>query len=199
MTEFWTPQRRRFWAIAAALILLSAGVVAGVYLVASRPGTSERAANKGELSAFLSDEHKAAFREGTKLEQKFPVKDPVTLASSMREWVGKSISWEELFPGGQVKFLGAGKSAVPGAGSSVQLRISASNENGSVFIQQYRKKPELEDGGAWKLPGRNLGEGAPPILVWRRGGLVYYLVAENGAAMGLMREGMKAPQPNKQY
>ncbi len=199
MTEsaFWTAKRRRFWTIGAVLILITGGVVLGTYLVASRPEGVPREAARGELSAFVSDEHKAAFKEGAK--PKFPVSDEAALGDSLRDWVGSRLTMEELFPGGGVKFMSAGKSAVPGAGESAHLRLGAGEVKVSVFIKQYRKLPVLEDGAAYTLAGRNLGAEAPPITVWRRGGLVCFLVAENAAAMKALREGMRAPEPKKAY
>lgn len=197
--SFWTAKRKRFWARAGAFIVGSAGLVATVAYVASRPSIEERAATRGELAAFLSDEHKAAFREGTNVGQKFPVKDAAGVAGSMREWVGERVSFEGLFPGPGVEFMGAGKSAVPGTGKSAHVRVRVGGAGASVFVKEYRKLPELDDGAAYTLPGRGLGEGAPPITVWRRGGVVCYLVAGDAGAMRALSEGMKAPEPKKAY
>jgi hypothetical protein len=198
-STFWTAQRRKFWLIGGVLILLTAGGVLTAYLVASKPEGLPRSAAKGELSAFLSDEHRAAFREGTKLEQKFPVTDPDRLGDSLRDWLGSRVSFQELFPGGGVKLLGAGESAVPGAGTSAHLRLGAEPHQLSLFIKQYRKLPPLDDQTAYTLPGRGLGENAPPITVWRRGGQVLYLVANSGEGLKVLAQGLGAPEPKKPY
>ena len=196
---FWTPARRRFWTIGAILILLTAAGVLTAYLVASKPEGLPREAGKGELAAFLSDEHKAAFREGTNFSQKFPVTDSAGLADGLRDWVGNAMTFDHLFPGGGVKLLGAGRSAVPGFGVSAHLRLegSASPSQLSLFIKQYRQMPVLDDLTAYSLPGRGLGDGG--ILVWRRGGQIYYLVSNSQAGLGVLRQALGAPEPKKPY
>ena len=76
--EFWTGKRKKFWTIGAILIgLTAAGVVIAYFSVMSKESkNAPRAAEKGELAAYLSDEFKAAGREGARLDQKFPVTDP---------------------------------------------------------------------------------------------------------------------------
>jgi hypothetical protein len=191
---FWTAKRKRFWTIAGALIVLVALGVLSTFLIARRPEAGPQSAGKGELAAYLSDEHKAAFREGTRLDQKFTLTDMAALGPSLQNWVGNSKTFEELFPGGGLKFLGAGKSAVPGAGESAHLRLTAdAGGDLSLFIKQYRQLPKLDE-GSYTLPGR-----ATSIDVWRRGGLMYYLVANTSDALGVLRKAMDAPTPNKPY
>jgi hypothetical protein len=191
---FWTPKRKRFWTLAGALIALVALGVLGAFLIASRPDLGPQSAGKGELAAYLSDEHRAAFRDGTRLDQKFTVTDAAGLATGLQSWIGNSKGFEEVLPGGGVTFLGAGRSAVPGAGESAHLRLSADTGGDlSLFIKQYRQLPKLEE-GSYTLKGRGAS-----IEVWRRGGLVYYLVANTPEGLGVLRTAMGAPMPNKPY
>lgn len=203
-SQFWSKERKKFWIIGLVLILVAAGVVAGIYLNARKPDGVPREAGKGELAAYLSDEHKAAFREGTRLEQKFDVNDSEQLADKVRDWTGNRISFAEMFTGGGVKFLSAGASQVPGAGNAAHLRLESDGSKGatgekfSLFIKQYRKLPELEEGGAYSLPGR-LGGDAPPIQVWKKGGLVYFLVCNTRPGIECLRQALGAPEPKKAY
>ncbi len=199
--KFWSKERKKFWMIGALLILLVAAAVAGIYFNASKPDGVPREANKGELSGYLSDEHKAAFRDGTRLEQKFPVTDVEKLGDSIRDWTGNRMAFQDLFPGGGVKFLGAGQSSVPGAGQSAHLRLQSDkgSENLSLFVKQYRQLPPLEEGAAYSLPGRSLGADAPPITIWKHGGTVYYLVAGTKTGIECLRQALGAPEPKKTY
>jgi len=202
-SPFWTPSRKKFWTIGAILILLTAAGVLTTFLLASRAGTEPRSAAKGELSAYLSDEHKAAFREGTRLEQKFPVTDPAGIAALLQNRIGTAISFEELFTGGGLKLLSAGPSSVPGDGQSVHLRLAslpgkpATEVQFSLFIKQYRQLPKLDDMTALTLPGRGLGDA--PIVVWRKGGLIYYLVANSADGIAVLRQGLGTPEPKNPY
>lgn len=192
--SFWTAQRKRFWMIGGALIVLVGVGVLAAFLLASQPEGLPTSAGKGELAAYLSDEHKAAFREGTRLDQKFTVTDAAGLAAGMQSWVGISKTFEELVPGGGVKFLSAGKSAVPGAGESAHVRLGAdAGGDLSLFAKQYRQLPKLAE-GSYSLRGRGV-----VIEVWRRGGLVYYLVANTGNELGVLRQGLGAPEAKDPY
>jgi hypothetical protein len=191
---FWTPQRKKFWAIGGVLIALVAVGVLSAFLLARRGNPEPRSAGKGELAAYLSDEHKAAFREGTRLDQKFTLTEASGLAAGLQSWVGNSKTLEELCPAGGVKLLGAGKSAVPGAGESAHLRLTSdTGEPLSLFVKQYRQLPKLDE-RAYTLPGRGA-----VIEVWRRGGLVYYLVANTPEGLGVLRTSMGAPAADKPY
>lgn len=195
-TSFWTAKRKKFWMLGGVLIVLTAGVVLTVFLVARQPDNLPRQAAKGEISAFVSDGHKAAFREGVKLDEKFPAKEGDAFARGMWQWVGIQRSMDELFPNPGVTVLGLGSSAVPGLGSSAQARLKVGEHNASVFFQQYRAYPDLTDGAAYTLASRGLGS---PIVVWRRGGMVCYLAADSAEGMKALREGMGAPEPKKDY
>jgi hypothetical protein len=101
-----------------------------------------------------------------------------------------------------MRFLSAGRSAVPGTGESAHLRLAGAADDSatcSLFIKQYRQLPPLDDMAVYSLAGRGLGDGAPPILIWRRGGLVYHLVSNTEAGLGLLRKGLGAPEPKKPY
>jgi len=192
---FWTAGRKRFWMIGGSLIVLAGLVVLAVFLVASQPEEGPRSAGKGELAAFLSDEHKAAFREGTRLEAKYTITDAAKLGEGLAQWLGTNKPFEELFPGSGVKLLGAGKSAVPGAGESAHLRLAAEGTAAemSLFIKQYRQLPRVDE-GMYTLPGRGT-----VIEVWRRGGLLYFLVSNTAEGVAVLRKGMGAPEPIKPY
>jgi len=205
--EFWSGRRKKFWTIGVILMLLTAGGVAAAYLIVVKKESANlpRPAAKGELSAYLSDEFKAANREGTRLEKKFPVTDPAQFAESMQSWVGPKVTWEEFFPGGGVKMLGAGAAAVPGPEPAKSAHIQLAPEPDktnlgmSIFIQRYTGFPALDDREAYSLPGRNLGQGAPPITVWRRGGLICYLVSNSKDGIEVLRQALGAPEPKKAY
>lgn len=207
MGEFWTAKRKRFWAVGVVLIGLAAATVVTLYVVESSPPKDlPRSAANGELSAYLSDEFKAVSREGTRLEQKLPVTDPAQISESLHNWIGQAITVEELFPGGGIRVLGTGPAAVPGPGKSVHLKLAVEGDKGgvakselSLLIQMYRQMPVLDDKGAYTLPGRGLGVDAPPITVWRRGGLVCYLVSNTKSGMAALRQALGASEPNKPY
>jgi hypothetical protein len=121
----------------------------------------------------------------------------------MHNWVGQSITLEEIFPGGGVKLVGVGPATVPGPGKSAHLRLSPEAPKGdpkiSLFIQRYMQFPALDDREALTLPGRGLGDGAPPIIVWRRGGLTCFLVSNSREGIEVLRQALGAGEPKKPY
>lgn len=203
-STFWSGRRKKFWIVGAVLILITAGVVGGMYAREMKKESAPipRSAAKGELSAYLSDEFKAVAREGTRLDQKFTVSDMAQFGESLHLWVGQSRELDQVFPGGGVTVTGMGAAAVPGPGKSAHLRIAPPKPGVemSLFIQKYMLDPVLGDDAAYSLPGRALGAGAPEIVVWHpRGGLVFYLVSNSKDGIEVLRKALNASEPNKPY
>jgi hypothetical protein len=69
----------------------------------------------------------------------------------------------------------------------------------SLFVMKNWEQPAIGDAEAYVLAGRGLGAGAPPIAIWRRGGLVYALVSNTPEGMAVLRQALGAPEPKKPY
>lgn len=200
MVQKLTAQKKITYLVLLLIGLVGVGIA---YFITSQPKEPPRSAAKGELSAYLSEEFKAIGRDAKLSEKKFPVTDAEQVPGSLHNWIGQEITVAELFPGGGVKMLGAGPAAVPGPGKSMQFRLAPEKADVkgelSLFIQQYRQMPVLDDKTSYTLPGRGLGAGAPDITIWRRGGLLCCLVSNTTQGMGLLRQALGAEEPKKPY
>lgn len=140
-------------------------------------------------------------REGVAIDKKLPVTEAEKVPDGLHTWIGQEVTVEEMFPGGGVKLVAAGPAAVPGPGKSAHFKLGTDKGGAqmSLFVMKNWESPKIGDAEAYTLAGRGLGAEAPPITIWRRGGLVYALVSNNASGMGVLRQALGAPEPKKAY
>ncbi|MEX2218173.1 MAG: hypothetical protein WD749_05380 [Phycisphaerales bacterium] len=146
----------------------------------------------GDIARAVSDQHRSASTNPGVL----PLTDAAKLSDQLGIWLGTRKTVEELFEERKgPSFVGARESTIPGAGPGAQLvfRTDASggtDKTASLFLKKYMWNPVLPEDRAFSLEGT--GPAAPTITVWRRGGLVYYIVGPRSPADAL-RTGLGAP------
>ncbi len=191
-----TAQRKKLYLIVLVIGLVGVGAA---YFIASQPTAQPRTAAKGELSAYFSDEFKAVNKDKETLDKKLTVSEAEKVPEGLHNWIGQELTMEEMFPGGGVKLVAAGAAAVPGPGKSAHFKVGSDKGQMSLFIMKNWESPKIGDADAYTLASRGLGAEAPPITIWRRGGLVYALVSNTPEGMGVLRQALGAPEPKKAY
>jgi hypothetical protein len=193
--------------LALVTVLIGGGVVAFVLFQTSQPNDLPRAAGPRQLGDFLAQEHLAAASASS--HDHFDVKTPEALASSTSVWLGRRMDFDDtLFAQGSgLRFIGARQIGVPaqptgpGSPDGAAAHLLFATDGGawaSAFIQGFRARPDLDMNTAYSLDARNLGDGSP-IIVWRPGGQVYYLVSESAEGAAVLRRALNVPEPGRRY
>lgn len=191
---FWSGDRlRRFMAAAAAVVVMGGVVFVGQQIFQApsakfqSAGVFATSAERARLVNFLTGEHNACSDFGSYFSAKM---NPVE-AERARAEIGKFLNAAPVgleLEGAGYTFAGYGQCAVPGGAASVHMiyRPAANAEAGakpgdeetavspvSLFIQKDNGWAGLEENRCYVL--REEGRGSP-MFVWRRDGLIYYLV-----------------------
>lgn len=187
--------RRLGW-IALTAITLVVGVAVGMKLAAPAPTfltSPERA--RIALTGFLESEHRRCTLNERALKNKMTEYTLSEVPTKFAGLLGAELSVASVQRAGY-QFLGCGRCAVPGRGESVHLIFRDSSrpaltseqraalKNGddaqlSLFIQSDTDELPIDANTTYRL---ETGLGEPLVLIWRRDGLVYYLVTETEAA-----------------
>lgn len=204
--------RAVFWVLALAVI----GGLGYFIWVKKQPPVSQNKPVGKEVAAYLAREHMQAWDPS--MDAVFTVKNVEDIHAAGVRWFGQDITFEEL-AGSGVAFMGAGEAAVPGPpdenlkrGQSAHFRLETDGTKGakgvrvSLFLQKYTLPPNddntevLAKRTSYTLkPDAALGANAPPILVYRAGGLVYFLVTETPGGYDLVKQAFGMPDPIGPY
>lgn len=189
----WTRLRRAS-AMAAAIIVLV--TVAVVYR-----GTQNRT-YATQLSSFVVAEHERCFTPKGEVNSKFKVADAGDIQAASLGWLGKDqdlgdLGVGELIANTNLDFLGAGRCAVPGQGGSGHLIFEAQDDPGrtiSLFVHRYKSDPVLDESILYSLKAEAWPDASAPIVFWRRGEVVYYLICPIQETGAEVRMAMNAPE-----
>lgn len=176
--------------LATAAVLVLAGLIV-VVLVRQAGGPGEQAgsviigsaeatAGRVALASFLETQHSRCTTDEGVYERKMRLQDPAELPGVFASLSGGSPSIERILEAGFV-FKGAGQCRVPGDGESYHLLFGPPEgrrfpSHLSLFVQRDTGELDIEEGETYRLDV----EGGKRMLavVWKREGVVYYLVAE---------------------
>lgn len=204
--------RAVFWLIALVVI----GAVAFFIWKTKQRPDPEVKPRADELASYMAREHRQAW--DPTMDSLFTVKQVADVHEAGKVLFGQDITFSEL-EGSGLKFQGGREAEVPGppdpnlvAGRSAHFRLESDGSKGapgvraSLFLQKYMLPPT--DSGEQVLQYRTaytlkkdpaLGEGAPDIIVYRQGGLVYYLVADQPGGYDLVKTAFQIPDPIGPY
>ncbi len=174
---------RSFWggrmvaALAAVLVLTVAGVFVSRTIQASGP--RDMLAYRTDLATFVSAEHTRT------LDDRVATRKYIysTVGDAVRKLTPTLHGKPEVLPNDDgVSFRGAGPCGVPGVGPSCHFQYVIAKPDGttstvSIFIKQDHNELDLEENTAYRIKTDECGLSGYEILVWRRGGLLYTLVA----------------------
>jgi len=198
--SFWSSRGvRRFLAAAAVVALAITAVFLGNQ-IGTGPGAGGNLAgvfgslsDRTELVSFVAGEHDKCSDFGSYFERKMQPSPAEQARQQIAAYLGRApVSFE--LGGVGYAFAGYGACAVPGPGESVHLIYrslsSDSNASMSLFIQKDTGRLALEEERRYAI--REEGRDTPVVL-WRSGGLVYYLVSPERPAPSQATESLGAP------
>ncbi len=204
--------RAVFWLVA----LLVIGGLAYFIYQKKQPPKSDSKPPGGALAAYFAQEHGRAWDPS--MDPAFDVKELSGVYAACVTWFGQDVPFDELKDSG-LTFQGGREADVPGppdpnlqAGRSAHFRLETDGTKGSkgvrvsLFLQKYML-PKSDDGKdvldirtSYTLKkDAALGVGAPDILVYRQGGLVYYLVTDQPGGYDLVKAAFRIPDPKGPY
>lgn len=195
---------RLAWVSLAACLLIVAGFVV-IRLVTPAP-TFIESPERGRVAlvGFLGSEHRRCALDDDALKSKMTVYQLAAASTKFTKLLGGELSAEAIEKAGY-EFLGSGRCAVPGGGSSIHMifhdpnPVAASSTAGtparhpsrfSLFIQHDLNELPIVDGVTYRL---ETGADKPLIVVWRHQGLLYYLVTETETQQHAVMESMHVP------
>lgn len=155
-----------------------------------------------QVARFVQDAHRDCSSDEAHRRAILTVTDAAAVSDACRSWIGRAFSIENCLASG-LEFVGAGESTVPPESArSAHLHFRTPESDGepryvSLFIQVYRPNGTelpLQDGVVYTLKSAG---GDVPMIAWRTGGLVHYLVSESPEQAGRMREAMKVAEPTQ--
>lgn len=181
------------WAIAAAMVALVGGVAVSQRWLAT-PGVPLSSERASLLISFMSEEHKACADFGPLFERKMKVRDEAAAVKEAIELLARVPEVLEL-PGDEMaragyRFAGLGRCHVPGRGRSAHLIYKAQESVSpgappvSLFVQEDSGEIALEDQCSYRSEG---GDVRPCLRMWRKDGLVYYLITPQGTPDAIRR------------
>lgn len=179
-----------FWLVALILI----GGLAYVVYSKRQPPSGPEGPSAVRMAEYLRSSHQSGVAAGPR----FSVRELEKVHAAGRDWLGKDVTLEEI-AGTGVQFVAAGGATVPGDGSSAQYLFDTGNgQKASMFLQVYRitaGERELDMNKAYTLEA---GGGAP-IVVSRKGGLVYYFVSDTAAGYQPLLQAFGIPASSGKY
>jgi hypothetical protein len=210
-----------FWVLAIVVI---AGLGWFVWQKSRGPFVADKPA-ASELAATLVAAHGKAWSEP---DDAFPVKKVDDIDAANRDFFGQDTPMTEVNGSGLV-FKGArelvGSEKIPGpppipgeempaslGPRSAVFRFETDGSKGqaagvrcTVCLQKYML-PRRDDGTdplalktSYTLKADGLEGGAPPILVYRQGGLVFYLISDKPGGYDLFKQAFGIPEPQESY
>jgi hypothetical protein len=195
--------RAVFWAVALVVI----GVLAYYVYTKKQGPQGPEGPGSSEFARYLCVAHEEGFSPAGVARMNAKTREAAYEAG--KQWLGNDVTLQETVGKG-LDFLGAGEAQVPGQGRSAQylfLTDASSSQPGqrvSLFLQVDRRILDglepLEIGKAYSMkPTKELGAGAPDIVVCKKGGLVYYLVANTPAALAQLKGAYSIPDPSGKF
>lgn len=181
------------WAIAAAMVALVGGAAVTQQWLAS-PGVPLSSERASLLISFMSEEHNACADFGPLFERKMKVRDEAAAAKEAIELLARVPEVLEL-PGDEMdragyRFAGLGRCHVPGKGRSAHLIYKAQESLSpgapavSLFVQEDLGEISLENQCSYRSDG---GDTRPCLRMWRKDGLVYFLITPKGTPDAIRR------------
>lgn len=166
----------------------------------SRPEAAEaawqrRAPSSSELAAALAEVH----RRGLAGEGMSPL-SPEQLSDTTARWIGTRKEMADLLPNApDTRLIRGAPVDVPGPGPAAALVVEPSADSRAVLVlKKYLAAPPLDEEVAYRLnPPR--ASGLEPIVVWRRPGLVLYLLADSPATLDRLRHAVGAHAPSRTF
>jgi hypothetical protein len=184
--SFWSGGPRLWMSIAAAVLLVaSAGVLFNVVGLPEQPAGQQSLAEatpiingvpRSQLVGFMTREHDRCATLSPEVMRKLSITSLDGACAAATEYFGAPINAAELLAN-DYTFAGYGRCGVPGGGKSVHLVYkprNASLQPISLFIQEDRGGCRLEEGRTYVVACE---ESPSPLFVWRREGLIFYLVS----------------------
>lgn len=189
--SFWSGVRGQLIAAAAVVVLAVALVV---MIQSMRSGPAPGAPSFVQIAGFVAKEHNHCDLDPTYTHSKIEVSDPSKLPDYLQSILGTSVQ-DTLFSQ-DLEIIGAGRCHVPGKGQSVQIRLRSKNGGGepvSLWLQEDTGELDIKEGVTYAL---RADPNAPPcgsILLWKRDGLLYYLVCNGDQTRQQVRQSLHAP------
>ncbi len=182
------------WVVVVVVVAAGAYFLKGQIQKSSQP---EATRTNGQLATYLAGEHRRVAEDAAYASGVFTTTAFEDVMTASKDWLGKDIDYAPLASAG-FEFKGGGRASVPGEGASAHTRVDTGGQRVSIFLQNYDiRDRELEAGKAYTLAAEDtLGAGTPPIVVWRKGGVVYFIVAEQAEAMSATRSALGIPEPS---
>ncbi len=195
---------RSLWAVAAASVALAA---AGIFVASQIParlpsgGEVVNTSHRAALTRFLGWQHAECEVHADSIKQRFdigPASDaPTKLAAILRR--EPDLGAIRTGADNGIEYLGGARCAVPGRGESVHIVLGYRDPEtagvrrlASLFVQDDHNELALDEGrtyhmrpraGEWN--GRDM-----TVCVWRRNGLIYFLVGTSAEALDAARRGV---------
>jgi hypothetical protein len=213
-----TIAQRGGWRFRRTLVVgLAASLVMAIGLIAlTRPaplpvqGEVINAAHRSSVLKFVSAQHGECELYAKLVAERFTI-GPVSAApSELAKILGIAPSLGDLAAGASspagVEYLGAARCAVPGRGDSVHVVLAVGGvvpdaagraSLVSLFVQEDRDELLIERGRTYFMTSKT-GEwtGVPmSILVWRKDGLIYFLVGTTSDKLEAARIELGAAAP----
>lgn len=181
-----------FWLVALILI----GVLAYFVWSKRQPPSGPQGPSGSAMAEYLRSSHQSGVEAGA--GPRFSVRELEKVHEAGRNWLGKDVTLEEI-AGTSVQFVAAGGATVPGDGASAQYLFDTGNgQKASMFLQVYRitaGERELQMNTSYTLEAA----GGAPILVSRKGGLVYYFVSDTEAGYQPLLQAFAIPASSGKY
>jgi anti-sigma factor RsiW len=205
--RFRLVRRRWTWLALAAGVALVAGVT---YRMAFAPpprpsgGVLVNPDHRSALVSFVTGQHDECELHAQLVGRRFRIGPLQAAPPALSKIIGAAPDLGQIEASG-VRYLGAAECAVPGRGASVHIVLDAgalSESDGegrtplvSLFVQQDHGELNLEPGRTYRMVPREFGAGPAEIFVWRKGGLVYFLVSTSAEKLDAVRLGLGGAEP----
>jgi hypothetical protein len=191
-----------FWVLALAVI---GGLGYYVYMKRTESPGAATAPTLAAMGDYFAGAHNAAFTEAGAAALTAKTKEDAARGS--KDWLGNDIMLSEIDGSGLV-LRGAGPAHIPSPspdvdepGSAEYAFDTAGGEHVSMFVQVDRRAQaqlsDLQQRTAYSIPApAALGAGAPDIIVFKRGGPIYYFVAAKQSALDPILKAYSVPPPS---
>ncbi|TVQ60693.1 MAG: hypothetical protein EA379_07755 [Phycisphaerales bacterium] len=187
--------RLRQWPLAAAAAVLIGTMLVMAVQRGGFGGAPAIPEHQVQLTSFLQAEHEGCAGCPVTLREKLQTRELLDATELVWRTVGEGVAALDLSASGYV-FSGVGKCRVPGPGASVHLMYlpekgAAGGAPVSLFVQVHTGDREVPEGLSRLLECRKKSE--LPVLMWRHGDVLYYVVSPSEIARDTVGASMGAP------
>lgn len=201
LRAFETVSSRRWlsrWAgLAAAAAIAAAGVYFGYQSVHRAGWLGPPTAI--ELASFIRREHAECAKFEDHFNSKFVERRQehaeeaaVRILGALPPVVKLPVAGLET---GGYRFMGIGPCAVPGRGDSAHLLFADGEHAGartiSLFVQVDTDQLALQPDASYTCPSSGASSSSP--VIWRQGGFIYYLFADDPRSLRVAEEALRTP------